>query len=311
MPPIDKLIADFDGTVSEVDTLGLLVQTATKNRTVAGEASAQSSFLEWRETVEWYSNQHARIVEAWLTFDNRETTDTENIREALPDLGGLRSFLDASEVLEYKSTHRVIEKKFLSGLTQETLRESGRSVQMRPGVFKVMEALRAIGVKIEILSANWSKTFIEGAMREMCDQIITNSLVFDESGRSTGDIHLRVISAQDKLKHFLRRKSDRVLSTHSKGVKEHRDTPRPRMGRTLYIGDSVTDLLAILEADIGVLIGTKQTALQAIKRFGIPTWTITNQDRFDSVRDIERSVLHVDSWETLGTLLKNDTLNDG
>lgn len=304
MPPINKLIADFDGTVSEVDTLGLLVQTATKHRTIAGEAGAQSSFLEWRETVEWYSKQHARIVDEWLAFDSGETTDTENSLETAPDLAGLRSFLDASEVLEYNSTRRVMERKFLSGLTQETLREIGRSVQLRPRVFKVMEAMRAIGVKIEILSANWSKTFIEGAMGEMCDQITTNSLVFDKSGRSTGEIYLRVISAQDKLKHFLRRKCDRYPAAASQDVKEQQDTLGTRTGRTLYIGDSVTDLLAILEADIGVLIGTKQTAVQAMKRFGIPTRTITDQDEFDSVRVDERTVLHVDSWETLGRFLK-------
>ena len=306
MPPIDKLIADFDGTVSEVDTLGLLVQAAAKNRTIAGEAGAKTSFSEWRETVEWYSRQHARLVEEWLSVDSVETTHTGQIMEVPTDLAGLQRFLNASETLEYYATHRVIEKKFLSGLTRETLREIGRSVQIRPGVFKLMEGMRAIGVKIEILSANWSKTLIEGAMGETCDQIITNNLIFDESGRSTGEIHLRVISANDKLKHFLKRKDNRYYYNPSQDVKVQRRRLQPQSGRTLYIGDSVTDLLAILEADIGVLIGTKQTAVQAMKRFGIATRTITSQDRFDSVRDAAPTVLHVDSWETLGHLLENE-----
>lgn len=306
MPPIEKLIADFDGTVSEVDTLGLLVQNAAKHRATAGEAGAQPSFLEWRETVEWYSKQHARIVNEWLTNDSGGTPGTEDNLEVHPDLAGLRRFLDAAEVLEYDATHRVIERKFLSGLTKETLRKIGRSVQLRSGVFTLMEAMRAIGVKIEILSANWSKTFIQGAMGEMCDQIVTNSLVFDKSGRSTGDIHLRVISAQDKLKHFLKRKSTGNHFTPSQHVKEQYHTLQPQKGQTLYIGDSVTDLLAILEADVGVLIGTKQTAVQAMKRFGIPTRTITGKDRFDSVRDAACTVLHVDSWETLGRFLEYD-----
>ncbi|MDE0184208.1 MAG: haloacid dehalogenase-like hydrolase [Candidatus Poribacteria bacterium] len=303
MPPIEKLIADFDGTVSEVDTLGLLVQNAAKHRATGGDMGAQPSFLEWRETVEWYSKQHARIVNEWLTNDSGGTTGTEDNLEVHPDLAGLRRFLDAAEVLEYDATHRVIERKFLSGLTKETLRKIGRCVQLRSGVFTLMEAMRANGVKIEILSANWSKTFIQGAMGEMCDQIVTNSLIFDKSGRSTGEIHLRVISAQDKLKHFLRRKSHRNQFTPSQDVKEQYRKLQPRIGRTLYIGDSVTDLLAILEADVGVLIGTKQTAVQAMKRFGIPTREITGKDRFGSVRDVSRTVLRVDSWETLGHFL--------
>ena len=305
MLPIDKLIADFDGTVSEVDTLGQLVQTATKHRTVAGDAGARNSFLEWRETVERYSKQQARIVDEWLNSDSRKTTDNRDVPAVGPNLEGLRRFLDASEVLEYTSTHRVMEKKFLAGLTRQTLRDVGRSVQIRPGVFHVIEEMRRIGVKIEILSANWSKTFIEGAMNGMCDQITTNSLVFDKSGRSTGEINLQVISAQDKLKHFLRLKSESYPATTAPDAMEHHNAARTRTGRTLYIGDSVTDLLAILEADIGVFIGTKQTAIQAMKRFGIPSRKITDGASFDICGEDKCTVLHVDSWETLGVFLRN------
>lgn len=307
MPPIDKLIADFDGTVSEVDTLGLLVQTATKHRTIAGEAGAQASFFEWRETVEWYSQQCDRIAGEWLVSDHEETTHAQNIPRSTPDPAGLQGFLDDFEVLEYSSTRRVMERRFLSGLTREALRALGRSVQKRPGVSKVMEEMRTIGVKIEILSANWSKAFIEGAMEGLCDQITTNCLEFDKSGRSTGEIHLRVISAQDKLRHFLRRKCECCPADATQGMTEQQGTLGTRAGRTLYIGDSVTDLLAILEADFGVLIGTKQTAVQTIKGFGIPTRTITDLDRIDSIRHDERTVLRVDSWETLGHFLKNET----
>ena len=303
MPPIDRLIADFDGTVSEVDTLGLLVRTAVEHRTIAGEADSQESFLEWRETVEWYSEQCARIVDEWLACDRDEMEHVQNISKIPSDLVGLRGFLDAFEVLEYSSTRRVIESKFLTGLTRETLRALGRSVQMRPGVFEVIAAMRTIGVKIEILSANWSKTFIEGAMEGLCDQITTNCLVFDESWRSTGEINLRVISAQDKLRHFLRRKCERCPTVSSQSVKSQEDT---RAGKTVYIGDSITDFLAILEADIGVLIGTKQTAVQAIKRFGIPTRTVTDQDRFDSIRHDKPTILRVDSWKTLGRFLNHE-----
>ena len=147
MPPIDRLIADFDGTVSEVDTLGLLVRTAVEHRTIAGEADSQESFLEWRETVEWYSEQCARIVDEWLACNRDEMEHVQNISKLPSDLVGLRGFLDAFEVLEYSSTRRVIESKFLSGLTRETLRALGRSVQMRPGVFEVIAAMRRHSLK--------------------------------------------------------------------------------------------------------------------------------------------------------------------
>ena len=142
-------------------------------------------------------------------------------------------------------------------------------------------------------------------MNGRCDEITTNSLVFDKSGRSTGEINLQVISAQDKLKHFLRLKSESYPAATSPDAMEHHDAPRTRTGRTLYIGDSVTDLLAILEADIGVFIGTKQTAIQAMKRFGIPSRKITDGTSFDIGGWDKCTVLHVDSWETLGVFLRN------
>jgi len=44
-----------------------------------------------------------------------------------------------------------------------------------------------------------------------------------------------------------------------------------RLDQTLYIGDSITDFLAILSADIGVLIGDNHVTRQVIDYFGIST----------------------------------------
>ena len=271
--PIDKLITDFDETISERDTISTLVHTAADNR-----AHDKEEFLAaWQEMVQWFLTRYFRVCDAW-----------QNHQHSLTDY--LKSFED----LEAVSIQRVIAKGFLEGLTRAGLRAVGRNVVKKPGVDRVLSRLRRDGVAVEILSANWSETLIQGATEGLCDQIITNSLTYDAAGRSTGSIHLHVVSARDKLREFRLRK---------------KNPPTPdQIGdggviRTLYIGDSISDFLAILDADLGVLIGQNPTAMQTIERFRIPTQRIQEGTRFDSSRSYQGTILLVDSWQVLDDFL--------
>ena len=271
--PIDKLITDFDETISERDTISTLVHTAADNR-----AHDKEEFLAaWQEMVDWFLTRYHRVCDAW-----------QNHQHSLVD------YLKSFEELETVSIQRVIAKGFLEGLTREGLRAVGRNVVKKPGVDQVLSTMQAEGVAVEILSANWSKALIEGATEGLCDQIVTNSLVYDTAGRSTGGIHLPVVSAWDKLRKFRERK---------------KNPPNPDefgdggMIRTLYIGDSISDFLAILDADLGVLIGQNRTAIQTIERFRLPTQRLYERTRFDSSRRYQGTILLVDSWKVLDDFL--------
>ena len=271
--PIDKLITDFDETISERDTISTLVHTAADN-----SAHDKEEFLAaWQEMVQWFLTRYFRVCDAW-----------QNHQHSLTDY--LKSFED----LEAVSIQRVIAKGFLEGLTREGLRAVGQNVVKKPGVDRVLSRLRRDGVAVEILSANWSESLIQGATEGLCDQIITNSLTYDAAGRSTGSIHLHVVSARDKLREFRLRK---------------KNPPTPdQIGdggviRTLYIGDSISDFLAILDADLGVLIGQNPTAMQTIERFRIPTQRLQEGTRFDSSRSYQGTILLVDSWQVLDDFL--------
>ena len=271
--PIDKLITDFDETISERDTISTLVHTAADN-----QAHEKEEFLAaWQEMVQWFFTRYHRVCDAW-----------QNHQHSLVD------YLKSFEELETASIQRVIVKGFLEGLTREGLRAVGRNVVKKPGVDRVLSRLRRDGVAVEILSANWSEALIQGATEGLCDQIITNSLQYDATGRSTGNIHLHVVSARDKLREFRERK---------------KNPPNPDgigaggVIRTLYIGDSISDFLAILNADLGVLIGRNPTAMQTIERFRIPTQRLQEGRRFDSSRRYQGTILLVDSWQVLDDFL--------
>ena len=271
--PIDKLITDFDETISERDTISTLVHTAADNR-----AHDKEEFLAaWQEMVEWFLTRYHRVCDAW-----------QNHQHSLVD------YLKSFEELETASIQRVIAKGFLEGLTREGLRAVGRNLVKKPGVDRVLSRLRRDGVAVEILSANWSEALIQGATEGLHDQIITNSLQYDVAGRSTGSIHLHVVSARDKLREFRLRK---------------KNPPNPdEIGdggatRTLYIGDSISDFLAILDADLGVLIGQNHTAMQTIERFHLPTLRLQEGTRFDSSQRYQGTILLVDSWKVLDDFL--------
>ena len=262
--PIAKLIADFDGTVTQKDTISPLVLTAAENR------SDQDQFLEqWEQVVQWYVSQQESNVQRWIA-----TSESSN---------HLIDFLESFKPIEEESLRRVTQQKFLRGLTKHDLKKLGCNVLKREGVAKVLKGLQVSAVEIEILSANWSKTLIQSAMGELCDQIWTNYLVFDDFNKSTGEIRQNVTSAQDKLSFFERHRS--------------------KIGKTLYIGDSITDFLAILSADIGVLIGDNHVARQVIDYFGISTVSITNNQEYNPEIHRPGIILLIDSWLDLEDFL--------
>ena len=271
--PIAKLITDFDETISEQDTISTLVRTVADTR----QEEKEQFLAAWQEMVQWYLTRYYRVCDAW-----------RDQRHSIVD------FLKTFEALESVSIQRVIAKGFLAGLTKEGLRAAGRNVVKKPGVDRILSAMRAGGVAVEILSANWSEALIQGATEGLHDRIITNSLIYDAAGRSTGGIYLDVVSARDKLKKFRERKKNPPTPNEAGGG---------GITRTLYIGDSISDFLAILDAEVGVLIGQNPVAMQTIERFHLPTQRIDKGARFDPSLRYQGTILLVNSWRELDNFL--------
>lgn len=80
-----------------------------------------------------------------------------------------------------------------------------------------------------------------------------NEFTFKES-ISTGEIVKNVESPIDKLKAF-------------HGIQENISNDRKKL--TVYIGDSVGDLLCLLAADIGIVIGSSSSLKRVGSQFGV------------------------------------------
>ncbi len=271
---VDKFISDFDETITIEDTIQALVAAATRHRA----ADELPTIEEWKRTVEWYRGRYSHRCNKWLNGA------PEHLQ------GNLLDFLSEIETLEMRSIDKVMKKGFLAGLRRDQLRKAGSQVPKQHGAEACFSEMRSAGVTVEILSANWSQTFVEEAVKGLCDAVVTNRLLFDEGGYSTGDIELRVVSARHKWNHFKSRRS--------------------KSGLTGYIGDSISDLRAMLEADIGILIGENPTCLRTIKRFQIPITHVTLASHHDAnssdTNAPKNQIFHVDSWKTVNQLLKRN-----
>ena len=269
---VDKLISDFDETISEKDTIQTLVATAIQNRNIGDVPTVE----EWKQMVEWYRTRYSRRCNKWLNGPREHCQGT------------VADFLSDMESLDVASIGRVMNKGFLAGLRQEQLRKAGKQVQKREGAKACLSEMRSAEVSVEILSANWSQVFVSEAVKGFCDAVVANHILYDEQGYSTGKIELRVVSAHDKWRYFKSRRSN--------------------TGLTAYVGDSVSDLRAMLEADVGMLIGENQTFLRTTDRFQLPIKRVTEESCHtvdcSETRSANKQILHVDSWKTVNRLLK-------
>lgn len=265
--PITKLIVDFDQTITVKDTIANIVYAA------ADSHEDREEFLNgWNHVVEWFSREYSQVIEEFFG----QPAPSQNTGDVL------RKSFEIFEEVEMASIGRVISGKFLANTRREKLREVGRRIEKQPGVEGVLANMQKSGVHIDIVSANWSQDMISGAMGGLYDTLVANDLKFDADGISTGELSLQVVSASDKLHHYRRLRAE--------------------TGNNLYIGDSLCDVLPMLDAEIGVLFGHSRSALRAIAHFNLPFKELTSEDKFKPKLH-GKEIIIVDSWELLDNFL--------
>lgn len=132
--------------------------------------------------------------------------------------------------------------------------------------------------------------------------IHSNEFTF-EGSVSTGHINRKIESPLDKVEKF-------------KIIKSDLDSITPSL--SVYIGDSVGDLLCLLEADVGIVVGSSTTLRRVGKQFGVSfvpllPGLVEKQRRLwkqeASIFKARSGVLHtVSSWsEVHDIILGNDS----
>ncbi|KAI8144660.1 HAD-like domain-containing protein, partial [Fennellomyces sp. T-0311] len=219
------VLVDFDETITTTETTPLLGQSGL---------DFHKNPLPWSYFIDTYMDDYNRI-KAGLP---PSLTPEERIHALRPS--------------EEASLARIHKRRVFEGMTRTQIFENAQKLAprfLRPGALEALSSLSKD--RLRIISVNWSKDWIQGMLGPLAlsyCQIHCNDLIYDDSGKATGEIEPRMLTSYDK-KHQM----------HLIRQEFSADTP------TVYIGDSPGDILPLVEADIGIIIGKNTRLLQALE----------------------------------------------
>jgi hypothetical protein len=260
MPRPIHLLLDWDGTLTRKDTLSLV-------GSIAYHANPDKSLPPW-----------SHFVNGWMTDYTEHTTRYEPITSARTTLDQERQWLASLVSIENKSVHRVessgIFKHVKTSHVDHISASSVKSgdLQLRSHWNSLLYTLLSNpSNKISILSVNWSARFIRQSLLSA-----TSNLTFPENeilrsyvqtmdinaneisnlehpdgsnGKLSKDSSTGIRTSADKLLRLpirCQQKLDEPVSTKCPAEQEDEIV--------VYIGDSATDLEALLAADVGICI---------------------------------------------------------
>lgn len=224
------LVFDFDGTITQEDTIGELAQAAIGHqRTKTGRDLSAS----WDQVVKAYMDDRAAFKSGYPIKEEDRRTFEEEI-----------DFMNAMKAVELASLDRVFQSGLFKEMGPNTLFQLGSEAR-RSGKIKIREGFEEIynwaedrDLGIAIVSVNWSADFIRGAL---CEFPLTN--IVSNHVNYTGLIH-----GPPALAKPLTSAIDKV-----EGVLEALGSMIDKPNVCLYFGDSTTDLACLLP-NTGIVI---------------------------------------------------------
>lgn len=219
------VISDWDETVTVRDTISTVAQVAY---------SAKPDFpIAFSHYVDIYTKLYVKHVAQWKDEDRQfPTTDLRSEKEFQRDMCKVE--LSSVRAIEKDGLFKNVPLKAFEDVTVE-IDDSFRDVAV---------LCAELGVPLVILSINWTELIIKNTLRKHnipVTDIIVNRLQTDSSGEIlTGrwDPKWEIRTAVDK--------RDWVLSLMDKFNTKN----------VCYVGDSLTDLLGMLETPLPVMVPT-------------------------------------------------------
>ncbi|XAR61044.1 Aminopyrimidine aminohydrolase [Bertholletia excelsa] len=253
-----SIFCDFDMTCTAIDSSALLAEIAIRTASKAvlngfETEPIQMSSADLRTTWDVLSSQYAEEYEQCI----ESIVAGEKVKEF--DYKGLSRALDQLSDFERRANLRVIQSGVLKGLNLEDIKWAGEHLALQDGCKEFFQQLvkhENMKTDFHVLSYCWCGDLIRSAFSSGdldVQNVHSNELVHEEFV-TTGEIIRRVESPAEKLQAF----NDIVKSPNKIGEQ-----------LTVYIGGSVGDLLCLLEADIGIVVGSSSSLRRVGEQFGV------------------------------------------
>lgn len=252
-----SIFCDFDMTCTTIDSAALLAEIAIRTASKADLNRCETQFAQmssddlrttWGVISSQYAEEYEQCVGSIMDGNKVEGFNYEGLCRALEQLSDF----------EKRANSRVIKSGVLKGLNLQDIKWAGEHLTLQDGCEGfVQEIVKCENLKIDVhvLSYSWCGDLIRSAFssRDLnVRNVHSNELAYEEF-ITTGEIIKKVESPKEKLQAF-----NDIIKGHKIG--EH---------LTIYIGGSVGDLLCLLEADVGIVIGSSSNLRRLGDQFGI------------------------------------------
>ncbi|TVU04463.1 hypothetical protein EJB05_47573 [Eragrostis curvula] len=248
------VFSDFDLTCTVVDSSAILAEIAILSSQKASQSGTDNTLdrtadlrSSWNNLSKQYMEEYEQCMERLLPLEEARSLDYSQLYKGLEVLAEFEKLANS----------RVVDSGVLRGMNLEDIRKAGERLILQDGCKKHWKTRDKLNLDIHILSYCWCAELIRSAFSSVgCLDglnIHSNEFAF-EGSVSTGEIERKMQSPLDKVEKF-------------KSIKSDTDSSVPLL--SVYIGDSVGDLLCLLEADIGIVVGSSTTLRKVGKQFGV------------------------------------------
>ena len=250
-PRARYLVTDFDGTCTTADTTPVVPHLAAR------ASQNPSAVLERFNELE---GLYLRMVEQCTS----EVRAQGAVGPAAFDAAGLEAALASLDAVSDSVTDQLSESGILAGIDESgvgsALAEWAaapdppiRPPALRDGCASTLAAAAGEGWRLGVLTLNWCPPLVHAFLPVLAAaeaRVWSNRI-----DASTGVVSNEVRGAAAK------RAIIAALVSEAREAEPH--------GQVVYVGDSATDLLAMLEADLGILIGESQSTRRLARQFGL------------------------------------------
>lgn len=292
-------VTDFDGTLTKFDTTDISFKACRKYLDGSVETKAELEEVH-KERGSIYLNGYSKCFKEGLKqFGSDASLRQKSLMDFVVSLDAYnrdsRVTIANNHLLDDIVDDKEILRKFCKDVGyQEQSLETLRWLQEESSSTVVTDNKIA---SCKVLSVNWFKPVLV----ECLEGIVNNKDIvtaFPPILAKDGSLDLGPASSSiDKLNWIKKWKMDFGGDVDDSGDQ----------CLSVYVGDSMTDLLALLEADVGILVGKNRHVLETVKLFGInflPMTKAANDDEHFEVNRNDNRLFYADSWSEIQAFLK-------
>ncbi|KAI3932787.1 hypothetical protein MKW92_036232 [Papaver armeniacum] len=258
LDPTERLIlfAGFDFTCTDLGSLGILENIAIMT------AQKADQLLQGQDRDKPSHITSTDLKNTWELLSQQSTFEYDNcIKKIMLTLSfnyhGLHSALVELSSSEEQAVSRIFDSGVLKGISLEDIKQAGKCMILKNGCMNFFKKVNKLDASVNIVSC-WSDELTRSALSGVLDMLEVDGNAFDYAdGIFTGEVTRQAHqSVTAKLKYF-------------EDMEQENEDEHGLDALTVFIGTSVGDLLCLLEADIGIVIGSNRRLIEVGKHFGV------------------------------------------